>query len=124
MPFLKRLGYYLFGLSIGLVFLAFFLKKKTDETGTYFCYLPNCRVLKELRSKPLSMDFPDASTSEHTLDSTKIGEFLTNGKVNFKTSDTKAVPCGLYVINSRENVVPAQITVENCRDSVKVIAYQ
>ena len=33
MPFLKRLGYFLVGLSLGLIFLAFFLRKKTDETG-------------------------------------------------------------------------------------------
>ena len=54
MAFLKRLGFYLIGFSIGLVFLFFFLKKKSDETGASFCYLPNCRVLKELRSKPLA----------------------------------------------------------------------
>jgi hypothetical protein len=54
MPFLKRLGYYLIGLSLGLVFLAFLLKKKTSETGSEFCYFPNCRVLKDLRSKPLA----------------------------------------------------------------------
>ncbi|NND16199.1 MAG: DUF4258 domain-containing protein, partial [Eudoraea sp.] len=97
MSFLKRLGYFLFGLSIGLVFLAFFLKKKSDETDTSFCYLPNCRVLKELRSKPVLIDLKEASSSAAMLDSTRILEFLTSGKVNFRASDTKASPCGLYV---------------------------
>jgi hypothetical protein len=124
MPFLKRLGYYLFGLSIGLVFLAFFLKKKSDETGTSFCYLPNCRVLKELRSKPLSASYLNESSSSFMLDSISIQEFLLNGKVDFKASDTKAEPCGLYVINVKGEARPAQITVENCRDSVKVMAYK
>ncbi len=55
MAFLKRLGYYMVGLAIGIVILTFLLKKKTTETGTSFCYFPNCRVLKELRSKPLSI---------------------------------------------------------------------
>jgi len=53
MGFIKRLGWYLLGLSVGLIFLVFFLKKKSDETGVSFCYLPNCRVLKDIRSKPL-----------------------------------------------------------------------
>ena len=54
MEFLKRLGFYMIGLAIGIVFLAFFLKKKSEETGTEFCYFPNCRTLKDIRSKPLS----------------------------------------------------------------------
>lgn len=123
MPFLKRLGYYLIGLSIGLVFLAFFLKKKSEETGTSFCYLPNCRVLKELRSKPLSAYHLDGYSSTAVLDSITIQEFLINGKVDFKASDTKAEPCGLYVINVKGEVRPTQITVENCKDSVKIVAY-
>ena len=123
MSFLKRLGYFLFGLSIGLVFLAFFLKKKSAETGTSFCYLPNCRVLKELRSKPISLAKITAS-STLILDSVQIQEFLLDGKVDFEASDTKAEPCGLYVINLKAEVRPAQITVENCRDSVRVLSYQ
>jgi len=51
MAFIKRLGWYLVGVSIGLVFLAFILKKKSGEEGIDFCYLPNCRVLKDIRSK-------------------------------------------------------------------------
>ncbi|MBT8234771.1 MAG: DUF4258 domain-containing protein [Bacteroidia bacterium] len=123
MSFLKRLGYYLIGLSIGLIFLALFLKKKSEETGTSFCYFPNCRVLKELRSKPLSLTKINATTTV-VLDSIQIKKFLEDGKVDFKASDTKADPCGLYVINLKGEVNPAQITVENCRDSVSVLCYK
>lgn len=124
MSFLKRLGYYLIGLSIGLIFLAFFLKKKSEETGTSFCYLPNCRVLKELRSKPVSLAKLKASSTALVLDSVQIMKFLEDGKVDFKASDTKAEPCGLYVINLKAEVKPAQITVENCKDSVSVLSYK
>lgn len=124
MAFLKRLGYYLFGLSIGLVFLAFFLKKKSEETGTSFCYLPNCRVLKELRSKPMSFDKMKTSSTALVLDSIQIEKFLIDGKVDFKASDTKADPCGFYVITLKGDEDPAEITVENCRDSVRVLSYQ
>lgn len=50
MSLIKRIGFYLIGFSLGLVFLAFFFKEKRTE----FCYLPNCRVLKEIRSKELT----------------------------------------------------------------------
>ena len=31
------------------------MTKKAEASGVDFCYLPNCRVLKELRSKPFKM---------------------------------------------------------------------
>jgi hypothetical protein len=50
MKFSQRLAYYLFGLLIGCIFLLYFFGEKKTE----FCYLPNCRVLKELRTKPMA----------------------------------------------------------------------
>ncbi|MGA9239510.1 DUF4258 domain-containing protein [Robiginitalea sp.] len=112
MPFLKRLGYFLLGLSIGLIFLAFFLRKKTDETGTEFCYLPNCRVLKELRSKPMRTD-PALSTPIDTL---LIQELLQEGSVDFKASNTKASPCKIYRIDYETIEGEVSITLENCQE--------
>ena len=80
MAFLKRLGWYLVGLSIGLVFLVFFLKKKTQDTGLEFCYLPNCRVLKDLRSKPLSLsDRALAQMESQELDTLLVKSFFRDG---------------------------------------------
>jgi len=110
MPFLKRLGYFLLGLSIGLIFLAFFLRKKTDETGTEFCYFPNCRVLKELRSKPMLTD-PELSNPVDTL---LIQELLQEGSVDFKASDTKVSPCKIYRIDYETGEGELRITLENC----------
>ncbi|MFC2147631.1 DUF4258 domain-containing protein [Bacteroidota bacterium] len=102
MAFLKRLGFYLIGLSIGLVFLFFFLKKKSDETGVSFCYLPNCRVLKELRSKPLIYSKQvDQMVAERVLDSLTIAYFLNEGDVNFKKSITKNTTCKTYLIEGK-----------------------
>ena len=120
MPFLKRLGYFLVGLSIGLVFLAFFLRKKTDETGTEFCYFPNCRVLKELRSKPMRVD----PALELTVDTVLIAEILREGSVDFKASDTKATPCTLYRIDYQNGGRKADITLRNCDDHTLLTAYE
>ena len=119
MPFLKRLGYFLVGLSIGLIFLAFFLRKKTDETGTEFCYFPNCRVLKELRSKPMRTD-PALTVSIDTL---LIQEILREGSVDFKASDTKAAPCKLYRIDYETEGGEMGITLENCPEYTLLKAY-
>ena len=120
MPFLKRLGYFLVGLSIGLIFLAIFLKKKTDETDTEFCYLPNCRVLKELRSKPLRID----TSLNKTTDSLLIQYLLREGDVDFGQSDTQASPCKIYRISGSKDDRTLNVTVENCDTFVRLTDYE
>lgn len=119
MPFLKRLGYFLVGLSLGLIFLAFFLRKKTDETGTEFCYFPNCRVLKDLRSKPLKVD----STLEITIDTLLVHRILSEGSVDFGSSDTKAKPCKIYRIQLEQEEQDSWITVQNCQTHILLTEY-
>ncbi len=121
MPFLKRLGFYLIGLSIGLIFLAIFLRKKSEETGTEFCYLPNCRVLKELRSKPLGYSPKvQALMADGAIDSAAIAHFLREGDVKFGQSDTKARPCKAYVIEGRHGEEDRLLDVRNCQDSTLI----
>lgn len=121
MAFLKRLGWYLVGLSIGLVFLVFFLKKKTQDTGLEFCYLPNCRVLKDLRSKPMSLsDRALGQMEAEKLDSLSVKSFFRDGDVDFKKSDTRSEPCKTYHISNEigENVYLMQ--VKSCEGEVVV----
>ncbi len=121
MAFLKRLGFYLIGLSIGLVFLFFFLKKKSDETGVSFCYLPNCRVLKELRSKPLIYSKQiDQMVAERALDSLTIAYFLNEGDVNFKKSITKNTTCKTYLIEGMVKEKFMALTVKNCDSTILI----
>lgn len=121
MAFIKRLGWYLVGLSIGIVFLTFFLKKKSDETGTEFCYFPNCRVLKDLRSKPLSYsDEIKVLFSNKTIDSTTVSYFLNDGDIDFGNSDTKSTPCKTYKIEGLVKEKEAVLTVINCTDKVVI----
>ncbi len=119
MAFLKRLGYYMIGLTIGIIFLAFFLKKKTTETGTEFCYFPNCRVLKELRSKPLAFSEEMQATLRNGIaDSTEVKLFLREGSVKFSESEAQGKPCPWYVIHYEVDGKDASLRATNCESRV------
>lgn len=123
--FFKRLGFYLFGLSIGIVFLAFFFKKKTEETGATFCYLPNCRALKDMRSKPLVYsDKINALLRDGDLDTLSLHAFFTEGDVDFSNSDTQAKPCKTYQIDHETGNSSATLYVENCPDQLRVTDFR
>ena len=117
MDFLKRLGFYLIGLSIGIVFLTFFFNKKSEETGVSFCYFPNCRTLKDIRSKPMSYS-EDVSRlfSEKKLDTVDIINILRNGEVDFSSSQTKTSPCKTYIIEGSIKEKEATLKVRNCQE--------
>ncbi len=112
MAFLKRLGWYLVGLSIGIVFLAFFFKKKSEETGTQFCYFPNCRVLKDIRSKPFAVMGKEKDTFSFSTMEPDMKDLLLNGTVDFDRSDTKSKPCKTYVVTYKN----MELRIENCRE--------
>jgi len=120
--FIKRLGYFMVGLSIGIVFLTFFLKKKSDETGVSFCYLPNCRVLKDLRSKPIVYSDRISEMLENKqLDTLTINTFFMDGDINFGESNTKSKPCKTYLIESEIDAEGVTMEVKNCPNKVTVI---
>jgi len=107
----------LVGLSIGLIFLVFILKKKSGEEGIDFCYFPNCRVLKDMRSKPLTFS---ESLPEQYQDTLMIQAFLQDGDVDFGKSDTKSEPCKTYFISHEYNGEAMELQAKNCEDSVEV----
>jgi hypothetical protein len=123
MAFLKRLGFYLIGLSVGLIFLAVFLKKKSEETGVQFCYFPNCRVLKELRSKPLAYsEIIQRMVDDGQLDSLDINRFLTEGEVDFKRSSTRTNPCKTYFIEGGQDTGEAILEIMACKEAITIVA--
>ena len=120
MKFTQRLGYYFAGLAIGLIFLAIFLRKKQDATDTSFCYLPNCRVLKELRTHEVSFspEYMD-DLSRLGKDTTYLAEVLLEGDIDFKKSNPRGTPCKDFVIDHRDNNINYNTTVSLC-DSVLI----
>jgi hypothetical protein len=84
MKFVHRLGYYLVGLLVGILFLFFFFKNKRTE----FCYMPNCRVLKNIRSKPLTFSKEvKAKFDAQTFVLDDVKHCTENGEVNFSQSN-------------------------------------
>lgn len=111
--FFKRLGWYLIGFSIGLLFLVFFVKKKSGETGIEICYFPNCRVLKDIRSKP--MEYANNLETRFSNDSTLWYSFFKEGSIDFGESETKTEPCKTYIIKNDND---QSIAIKNCPDKV------
>jgi len=102
MKFQFRLAYYIFGLFLGGVFVMWFLKAKATDRGVEFCYLPNCRVLKDLRSKSLAID----SLAQHALDEKwvtidDIRKSLTYGDVDFEKSNEPYRKGKIYIIEGK-----------------------
>ena len=125
MSLLKRIGYYLVGLSIGLVFLSIFFKKKSEQTGVSFCYLPNCRTLKDLRAKPLILSTQtNQSLQEMGADTLDINQILIEGSVNFKLSDTHSVPCKTYLIEGKINEKEVVLKAKNCPEQVEILSIE
>lgn len=115
----KRLFFFGIGLSIGAIIVIFFLKEK----GTSFDYLPNARVLKDIRTKTLKQDSNVASFfKSNQIDSIQVYTLLEKGNVDFGKSiiDSKDT-CNLYVINSAEKA-KLQLQIKNC-DSIATITH-
>ena len=90
MAFVKRLFWYLIGLGIGSIFLWFIVDKKTDGKGVDYCYLPNCRVIKDLRTANVIKG----------QDSLKITKLLEKASIDFKRSEPRKEPCKEYLFES------------------------
>ena len=102
MKFQFRLAYYLFGLFLGVIFVIWFLKAKATDKGVEFCYLPNCRVLKDLRSKSLDIDsLAKQSLAEKWVTIDDIKQSLHYGDVNFDKSNKPYKEGKIYVIEGK-----------------------
>lgn len=108
MKLLHRLGYYLAGFAVGLLFLAFFLKGKNFSCD----YSPQARVKKNINSKPIQLN---------AHDSLLVKTILATGKVDFSKSKSRKVPCGEYYIEALVDGENKALLVENCDSLVKVL---
>ncbi|MGM5631211.1 hypothetical protein O2K51_09930 [Apibacter raozihei] len=114
MKFSKRLQLYLFGFSIGLVFITFVFGDKLFS----WSYLPNDRVLAEVKTKKLA--FSDASLSflniENKSKSYITDTVLVKGKIDFKKSHAQSKPCPDYLISYDK----IQLKFTKCKDKVTI----
>ena len=115
MSFLRRLGIYLIGLSMGIVILSFFFKRKEVS----FCYFPNCRTLKDIRSKSVIVS-KNIDNQTYTIDYLK--PIFWNGDVDFSKSDTKSLPCRTYrIVGQAQDNTLLELIVKNCPNQAEII---
>ena len=116
-----RLAFYLLGLSIGIIFVYYFLTAKAEVKGVSFCYLPNCRVLKELRSKPLEVsEDVEVIFKEKWVTLEDIRTSMEYGDVDFSKSNIKVNNGKVYIIEGR-NSKNEDISIEMINYSEKVV---
>lgn len=102
MSFLKRLGFYLGGFSVGLIFLFFFFNGKRTQCA----YAPEARVKKDIQNK--TWVFED---NFHVIKDTVL--WFKNADVRFSESTIGVDSCNVYVMEFEQNIY----SVENCTDT-------
>ncbi|GGD94356.1 DUF4258 domain-containing protein [Planktosalinus lacus] len=119
MKFTQRLAFYLFGFSIGLIFLFFFLNKK----GASCDYSPDARVKKNIRLKPkVYSERVLNDIQNNNIDTASVNLLLQTGDVDFGESDTKRDSCNLYVIYGKVLEKLVRLEVENCPENAVILS--
>ncbi len=114
---IKRIGYYLIGLSIGAVGVTFFWKNKKAT----FDYGMDARTLKTIRiKKRLYSNNVSKMMLNSEIDSLKIASVLTNGDVDFGKSKPRQKPCAEYFITGKDSLENISLYVIRC-DSTSTI---
>ena len=97
-----RLAFYIFGLLIGFYFVGEFLSAKAESRGVTFCYFPNCRVIKDIRSKPFKTSAAvDSILAKKTTTLKEIDVAIFNGDVDFDKSNVPYKQGKKYIIDSQ-----------------------
>ena len=112
MKLLYRLGFYLMGFSIGLIFLMIILKGKKTSCN----YGPNDRVKSNLSKKAWKKQINTISA----FDSIAFQGFLDKANVDFGKSETEKDSCKIYFMNGYWKEKPISVRVENCDKTVEV----
>jgi len=117
MTFKQRLPYFLGGLTIGIIFVIFIWNKKGTQS---FSYMPNARVLKNIRIKNRVFS-SDALTilNSKKVDTAMISQILKNGDVDI-WNKVKLDSCIQYTIEGRKELKNITLTIKNC-DSIAII---
>ena len=120
MQFKFRLAYYLFGFMIGGFLMYYIFNGKEAE----FCYLPNCRVKKNIREKGLTI----SKEAQQTLKAgwvtqTDVDNTILYGDVDFSRSKKPLKTGGkLYIIEGKTiNNQPIDVEVANFDDKAILI---
>jgi hypothetical protein len=114
---IKRIGYFLIGVSISSVGVYFFWQKKKAT----FDYGMDARTLKTIRIKKrfFSEDAKKVML-ENNIDTLKINTILYTGDVDFGKSKPRQKPCAEYYITGDKKLENISLLVKRC-DSTSTI---
>lgn len=123
MKFSQRLAFFLFGLLLGIIFLVYFLQGKAEARNVSFCYLPNCRVLQDLRSKPLIYsDEAKVTLGEKWVTLEDVKNCMQYGDVDFSISNEPFQNGKIYFIEGKTTQnEPIVVSIINYTD--KAVLY-
>lgn len=114
---LKRIGYYLVGVSIGAVAVSYIWKNKNAT----FDYGMDSRTLKSIRIKERFFSEEAQKVMQSTkMDTADISVILRNADVNFSKSNPRLKPCAEYFITGKESFSKVSLLVSRC-DSTATI---
>ena len=114
---IKRIGYFLVGVSLGSIGVYFFWQKKNAT----FDYGMDARTLKTIRIKErVFSDNAKKVMLNSDIDSTKISTILYTGDVDFGKSKPRQKPCAEYYITGNNELENVSLYVSRC-DSVSTI---
>ena len=113
MKFINRLGFYLGGFSIGLIFLMFFLSGKKTSCS----YFPHSRIIKNISTKRIIFS-PEIINDvvDFKIDTNEFYSILKNSKVKGRFEKNKLDKCKLYTIESNKHV----FKINNCKNIAEV----
>ena len=116
MTFKQRLPYFLGGLIIGVIIVVFILGKK----DTSFDYLPNARVLKNIRIKNRVFS-DDALTvlNSSKMDTAVISQILKKGNVDI-FNKIRIDSCIQYRIKGKKELKNITLTIKNCESTAYI----
>lgn len=124
MHIIKRVGYYLIGVAIGIVLLAFFVKGKMKDNALDFSYFPDARVIKSISNMPFTLS---AKAKQHTLgqeiDSTWLANFYDTADVDFSKSNPRKSDClKEYSLNGSASSKDVRmfLTLNPCDSLIKI----
>ena len=102
MSFIKRLGFYLGGFSVGLVFLFFFFNGKRTQCN----YSPSARVKNDIQKKQWVFE-NDFYHIQDTL------EWFSRTKLDFSESNIGKDSCNVYVMEIEDKI----FSIKKCTET-------
>lgn len=118
MKLLYRIGYYLIGFSIGLVFLGFFFNGKKTSCN----YGPEARVKNDFSKKTLVIN-SEIRQQYPNLNDSIVRVYIKKSAIQFSKSDTQLDSCKRYRLQLK-SAPKSTFELENCEKELRLLTFK